>query len=501
MTTYYVRKTGSDANNGTNPSDDAKLTVAAGLALLSSGDILDVGAGTYAENDGSGYLFINDTFASETEIRRDPSSAYGDVVITGAGGAAAYAVVLFGVTNLLFSGIVFDTHRTGQTAVLLTRNATSGCRLVDCGVRDAGGALASSKGLIQCGAGSAGNVTLENITLTSSTANVFGVLTQDSSSLSIQGGTITTVSTGVRQTAAYTGSAISVDGVTFDCPSAAAIDVVGGTLGNPMSLTVTNNNFDGCQDGLIADQYIANATVTGNSGTVTGSYGLSIGQDSAGGGAFTSPTIDNNNMAGSGALTHVYLIGQNCTGAVYGEDNRFDASATSGGYGIVVKGGGAGGSAHSITIKGVNYGGGNSGVYFKGCSGATMSGNGTIRMDLAGGVAVKILNGDTTPVSDSITLSGITLISTDGSLYNIGSEPTHIGNLISIDRMIYSVSGSGSWGSVRADTSVASLEELRTAWDGYALDNDEYSREFSDSVSILRGKLSGIIGRPLRGRI
>lgn len=46
--TYYVSKTGSDSNSGTT-SADPKLTIAAGLALLSAGDRLIIGPGVYDE--------------------------------------------------------------------------------------------------------------------------------------------------------------------------------------------------------------------------------------------------------------------------------------------------------------------------------------------------------------------------------------------------------------------------------------------------------------------
>lgn len=48
MATYYVNKSGSDANNGTTPTL-AKVTIQAGLNLMATGDSLVVGSGSYAE--------------------------------------------------------------------------------------------------------------------------------------------------------------------------------------------------------------------------------------------------------------------------------------------------------------------------------------------------------------------------------------------------------------------------------------------------------------------
>lgn len=60
--TRYVRKTGNDANTGTDPDTDAVLTIARAYALCSSADsdIIDIGEGTWVEdiylnrNDGNG---------------------------------------------------------------------------------------------------------------------------------------------------------------------------------------------------------------------------------------------------------------------------------------------------------------------------------------------------------------------------------------------------------------------------------------------------------------
>src|SRR5678815_164471 len=46
-TNYYVSKTGNDSNPGT--SAQPKLTIAAGIGLLSGWDTLQIGAGIYAE--------------------------------------------------------------------------------------------------------------------------------------------------------------------------------------------------------------------------------------------------------------------------------------------------------------------------------------------------------------------------------------------------------------------------------------------------------------------
>lgn len=52
MATYYVRKSGNDANGGTDPDTDAVLTIARADVLASSGDTIDIGEGTWTEDVG-----------------------------------------------------------------------------------------------------------------------------------------------------------------------------------------------------------------------------------------------------------------------------------------------------------------------------------------------------------------------------------------------------------------------------------------------------------------
>ncbi len=73
--TYYVEKTGSDANDGTNSTTDAWLTIGkAADNMFISGDIVYVGAGTYTEN--------NVTFAYSGKVGNLTSCiAVGDVTL------------------------------------------------------------------------------------------------------------------------------------------------------------------------------------------------------------------------------------------------------------------------------------------------------------------------------------------------------------------------------------------------------------------------------------
>jgi hypothetical protein len=49
MTDYYVRKTGSDSNDGTNPTTQAWLTIDKAANTVAAADNVYVGAGVYRE--------------------------------------------------------------------------------------------------------------------------------------------------------------------------------------------------------------------------------------------------------------------------------------------------------------------------------------------------------------------------------------------------------------------------------------------------------------------
>ncbi|MCF6299534.1 MAG: hypothetical protein L3J52_00180 [Proteobacteria bacterium] len=51
--TYWVEKSGNDANNCTNNAADACLTIQKGVSLLNAGDTLNVGVGTYTDDGGA----------------------------------------------------------------------------------------------------------------------------------------------------------------------------------------------------------------------------------------------------------------------------------------------------------------------------------------------------------------------------------------------------------------------------------------------------------------
>lgn len=120
MAVRYVRKSGSDSNGGTSPSD-AWLTIskALGAAGISSGDTLYIGAGVYREM----VAIAMTSPVAETRVIGDTSGAFagdpGDVIISAwltsevvAGSGAANLLALSGRDFLTFENIRFESYTT-----------------------------------------------------------------------------------------------------------------------------------------------------------------------------------------------------------------------------------------------------------------------------------------------------------------------------------------------------------------------------------------------------
>jgi hypothetical protein len=136
MATYYVRKTGSDSNNGTSAAT-AWLTIgkALGASGMSSGDTVWIGAGVYRENVTVGMT----SPTVETFINGDLDGSHtgdiGEVIMSQwlvndmtAPTANSSSIWLNGVSHLTFQDIVFmswyraiDTYNNGSQYITLRR--------------------------------------------------------------------------------------------------------------------------------------------------------------------------------------------------------------------------------------------------------------------------------------------------------------------------------------------------------------------------------------------
>lgn len=136
---YYVTKTGNDANDGSAADDDhAWLTLvkafgAAGIPLA-GGDTLYVGAGTYAEDSGSGYLQIIRQYTSPV-VARPLNGVNRSVIVTG----TSYGISLYYVANLTLHGFVI-TGTTGYATGMRISGRGENLEFYDCTLNGAGSA-------------------------------------------------------------------------------------------------------------------------------------------------------------------------------------------------------------------------------------------------------------------------------------------------------------------------------------------------------------------------
>ena len=154
MTDYYVRKTGSDANDGTNPTTQAWLTIDKAANTVAAADNVYIGAGVYRElvtmdtsgNSSNQISFIADVDGEQT----------GDAGLVIISAYANETSVASRTACLDPDGRTFVTWRGfcmvgGTTAVVFSGNTTNdnyeGCIYEDCVIL-AGHDAANDQGLV-----------------------------------------------------------------------------------------------------------------------------------------------------------------------------------------------------------------------------------------------------------------------------------------------------------------------------------------------------------------
>lgn len=507
MATYYVRTTGNDST-GDGSSGNPWLTVHKALSTAglgsSAGDIVDIGAGTFAEDSGSGYLNPSYAFTNEVIIR---GAGIGQTIITGTGSGTTYAI--YAVTagsNQHWQDMTWQQQAANHTVAWFRGNSTAIANITLTRIGISSGAFANTAtfyGLLVGSGGSCTSFTMVDCAVDVA-CNGLGIIAQ---AFTLSGGSVKGAARGARflnscpaitltdatfestsasnihhaiaidsQTTAA--STVHIDGCTATTANGTgrAMDIPGGGTGQLMTGYVRNCTVTGVFGGIAVGGFVDDFEVSGNTITVSGGEGASISSDSytgPGGAGAATGSILNNTITATGTTAHGALAGVTATGVTI-SGNNIDASATSGGFGLVLKGGSAA-APHQIGSNTIR-GGGNSAVYAKGCDGAETTGTLTITSGIAGAKAIRILNGDATPVSDNLSLTNMRVTVTNGELFEIGADTTHIGTGVTVNSNVYRVIGSGTWGSVRG-TTISSLPSLRAAWSDYDITtNDAQSR-------------------------
>jgi hypothetical protein len=142
MTTYYVRKTGLDAQNGTTIAL-AKLTIASAITASAVGDTIDIGVGTWAESIAASRTYLgvsrNDTVISAVNSAWNAlTMAFTNIKLIHAGtnGITATSLTYTDATDdhsaVVYSGTYYFSSQLILVRTILigsTSNATTGSLL------------------------------------------------------------------------------------------------------------------------------------------------------------------------------------------------------------------------------------------------------------------------------------------------------------------------------------------------------------------------------------
>jgi hypothetical protein len=430
MATYYVRKDGHDTT-GNGSTELPWLTLAKAVASISTagGHTILMGEGTYAESTaGVGYLNLNTVFSDWVTIR--PETEGGVVVITDTGATSVNSVRIRTCQKFRFENLRFTpaVYKTGGS-VSLSAYAMSDIYFYNCtlDIRTDTAGLAYGFYAVNNAA-----VAMSNITIDGCSFNVIGEheYVHVRAELSHASGTV---------------DAFTIkNSVLHNTGTRYAIQLK----------AVTNFLVDGC-------------TVSS-----AGSIALAAGSDAiaAGGELPTTGTVQNCTV--SSTTSHALLVGVSCDGVVITNN-----VIVGGDIGLVFKEC-ANGKAYFNRIRCPAAAGG-PGLYFKAATGAEAKWNKIIG---SAGVGIKAAAGDGGAKCQNLTVTHNTVrMSGAGAVFSWAATGDNGGCVV--DYNVYGPKGSGRFGSVRADTDVLNLAELRAAWAGYDMsDNDTHSRLLSANM-------------------
>jgi hypothetical protein len=423
MTTYYVRKTGNDTT-GDGSMDHPWLTVNKGITMLAAGDTLYIGDGTYAEDSGSGYLYITKALASVATIKGENGNA-DLVIITGASSASYDTLITCNGGKLTFEDLTFQmrTAASGSCAVRISRGSNlifNRCKIIG---------LASS-GLHY------------GLTLQESSTYVIQYITFNNCTFSLSG-----ADTAYAVNIAANGTG-TLDSITFN-------NCIATNLGNNMPFY--------CPGGT-------NIVINGGVYYHPTSKAVCYGKDADSSTSVVTGSI-NGAVIQSGA-SHACLVGAGCSGVTVQ-----NCTITGGDNALVIKE-----CANTVITNNVILEGTNNSLYFKAATGATATGN--MIKNSVGGYCIRAGAGGTGNKVGNLTVQNNTVIATGSSRIFAWVDDTGDSGGCVVDANRYIPAGSYKFGAVRADSDVQNITELRAAWSGYgAGTNDVNSKLFGSSAS------------------
>lgn len=446
MGAYYVSTTGNDTTgDGSASLPWATCHKAITTVTDNEAHTVNIAAGMYAENSGSGYLNILQNRSAVLTLQSasgDPE----DVVITGTSGDT-YSILFGSGTNakIKFQDVTFRNRAdTTQYCVALHGNSVlSDVEFDHCIFEVQIGGNANTKNGLYCALNDL--KTVQGLTVNDCLFRTTGTRAENET---------------VRAVSLTRADA----GATLD------------------DITFTNNRI-ACESVGVIFGAITNLTCTGNLVQTTEGVALTCGFDSGTTNQDTTGTVSSN--AVSSVESHGLLLGNGCNGVIC-ENNRVYA----GDYGVVIK------NSANVKFRG-NLCIGSSEtfapIYVKASAAAVVADNISICVR-SGGWCLRV-GEDTThsTLYNGVIAQGNLLLARNGAhIYNWGPNAEETGTDSVCDANTLILIGSGTFGAVKADASCATLAEVRTAWDGYGTGgNDDRSVE---GVLEFYGALGAVLG-------
>lgn len=535
----YVRTDGHDTASGENdtadPTTGAYLTVKKGTDSINGGDTLFIGDGTYAE---SAALVVNRNYASQVLITSTSGNASA-VIITGAGtsdaslnldhrsnnttysnltftcyNATNYCVArIYASTNVVFIGCTFtsvsDANKKPYIFVLWSSQYATNIQFFNCTLNQTGpnsvaafsstgsgsSILFSNTSFFVSGACYLANATTTNVVFT----NCVMISTN---SYAVYG------SSGIIGMTMYGTTAIGANHVvllanpcrdilidncdltqqtyskyTVYIASTTNLVIHNSRLTNTLTNVVHQVTTNQCSQITISSCTLTGATdcislqqsgtvlVSGCNATSASGRAVTLGLDNVWA-AETANTVSG--MVSNSTLRctsgHGMLLGANCTNVlaikntVYGGD-----------YGIVIKEN-IGSSAQFNTV----YAGTSGGIYSKGATNSSASYN-RIYSD-SGGHGLHVNAGDTGAKNSGISYqhNWVSVGSSGDALY--WTSAGEVGNSTN-DFNTYFFVKTPAFGTVLADASPETIEEVRVAWVGYGTAGNDSHSWYGPTVS------------------
>ncbi len=467
MAIYYVRKGGNDGT-GDGSTGNPWLTVAKALTVVASGDTVNIGDGTYAENNG-GFLNLNRAFVSYVTFQAE-NLAQGAVTITNTSGTIP-TIVNASAAYMRFKYITF-TAIAGSNSALRINNACDHFDFQNCTFTPVDSAAAT----LYCADASTWNVS--NLAFSNCVFN------RPSSGAAHVGLQLSFTSSGICQGATFTGCNIYGISSAVNLANADNVSLVSCTIdstndygvvatSSPDLVAITDCTISAAKHAIYANG-ATNWTITRGNFSTSGAFStILLGLDSyTGGVATTGCTLLNMTVTHPvGLAGHAVILGNGCNNCTV--DGLKVTQCQD--YALVIK------ENTNITVQNCNlFAGTASALYFKATVGSIARYN---MIYAAAGAAFQMLKGDTGNKNQNWTFQYNRVYALGaGSCYKIGSAADDLGGGV-VNNNVLRVS-SGVIGNVRGTNNITSLSALRAAWSGYgAGTNDNLTRKWIENPS------------------